>query len=195
MQGSDCLLKVPMRTDKSSIANNCYGLSPIDRQLILNGLLSTYKGCSIPQHAYQEPRFSGVFCFLECRILAEGSCLLANPYLEPVLTSEFGATTDIRQTPGHGHVIATVLLGSANNGHSPNASERQVNTCGFNRSTQHMHGAVAVSQPALQAGAVLCGQSAILGERHEKAGGKVNGRWQVEDLACLGRFSHPFTGC
>jgi hypothetical protein len=48
----------------------------------------------------------------------EGSCLLANPYLEPVLTSEFGATTDIRQTPGHGHVIATVLLGSARMRHS-----------------------------------------------------------------------------
>lgn len=58
----------------------------------------------------------------------------------------------------------------------------------------HMHGAVAVSQPVLQTGAVLCGQSAILGEWHEKAGGKVNGQWQVEDLACFGRFSHPFTG-
>jgi hypothetical protein len=35
-----------------------------------------------------------------------------------VSTSEFGATTDVRQTPGHEHVIGPVLLGSANSGHS-----------------------------------------------------------------------------
>jgi hypothetical protein len=34
---------------------------------------------------------------------------------ESVPTSEFGATTDIRQAPIHEHLIGLVLLGSANN--------------------------------------------------------------------------------
>jgi hypothetical protein len=38
---------------------------------------------------------------------------LAKSYIESVSTSEFGATTDIRQTPGYEHVISPVLLSSA----------------------------------------------------------------------------------
>jgi hypothetical protein len=42
-----------------------------------------------------------------------GSRRLENSYLESVPTSEFGATTDIHQAPGHAHVIGPVLLSSA----------------------------------------------------------------------------------
>jgi hypothetical protein len=43
---------------------------------------------------------------------------LENSYLESVPTSEFVVTTDIRRAPEHEHLIDSVLLGSARNGHS-----------------------------------------------------------------------------
>jgi hypothetical protein len=51
------------------------------------------------------------------------SSRLAKSYIESVPTSEFVATTDIRQAPRHAHVIDPVLLGSANSGHSRDSGE------------------------------------------------------------------------
>ena len=38
---------------------------------------------------------------------------LGKSYIKSVPTSEFGATTDVRQLPGHEHMVATVLRLSA----------------------------------------------------------------------------------
>jgi len=40
---------------------------------------------------------------------------LEKTYLESVPTTEFGATTDIHQAPGHAQVIGPVLLGAQRN--------------------------------------------------------------------------------
>jgi len=45
---------------------------------------------------------------------------------ESVPTSEFGGTTDIRQTSGHEHLIGPVLLSSAITCRSRTTSERQL---------------------------------------------------------------------
>ena len=47
-----------------------------------------------------------------------GSGSTVKSYIESVPTSEFGATTDVRQAAGDGHVIAIVLLSSAKTGSS-----------------------------------------------------------------------------
>ena len=50
--------------------------------------------------------------------VSKGFRLVEKSYLVFVTTSEFGATTDIRPTPDHGHVIGPVLLSSATMRHS-----------------------------------------------------------------------------
>lgn len=43
----------------STAANSCYGFIPIDRQLILSGLLSIYIGCLYRNMAIRGPASAG----------------------------------------------------------------------------------------------------------------------------------------
>ena len=58
------------------------------------------------------------------RQLRIDSIRLGKSYLESISTSEFGATTDIRQTAGYDIWLAAVLPNSANIGPLANACQR-----------------------------------------------------------------------
>ena len=62
--------------------------------------------------------------YAECRTWVD-SCPCYFSYIESVPTSEFGTTTDIRQTPGMDMWLVSVFLSSARTCHSRMTWERQ----------------------------------------------------------------------